>query len=152
MDTEILVREVQDNTQHFSSNVASLERKMKLLNTAQDSVRLREEIIQLSKDTVQLAKITDTSLKKLNQLTSGNGQSERMVYGRLAKAFQTSLQKFQPLQQNVADLEQDMLTRARSGSSSRGPRFLSFQPESLESRKPLVHHDRSDFSQCIHVG
>jgi hypothetical protein len=107
------------NTSSSSIVVASLERKMKLLNTAQDSVRLREEIIQLSKDTVQLAKITDSSLKKLSQQTSGNGQSERMVYGRLAKAFQTSLQKFQPLQQNVADLEQDMLTRARSASSSR---------------------------------
>jgi type I site-specific restriction endonuclease len=141
MDVEILIREVQDNTQHFSSNVASLERKTKLLNTAEDSVKLREEIIQLSKDTVQLAKITDSSLKKLNQQTTGTGQSDRLAYGRLTKAFQLSLQKFQPLQQSVADLEQDLVTRARSASSVRTPDSASFQPEFERAREPLVHHD-----------
>lgn len=140
MDSGTLIQEVQDNTQHFSSNVAILERRMRLLNTGQDSVRLREEIIQLAKDTVQLAKITDSSLKKLNQQSMGMGQSDRLVYTRLAKAFQTSVQKFQLLQKSVADLEQDLITRARSASTSKTPD--SYQPDSTEDQEAdLVHHD-----------
>lgn len=142
MDAGTLVQEVQDNTQHFSSNVAILERRMRLLNTSQDNTRLREEIIQLSKDTVQLAKITDTSLKKLNQQSVGMGQPDRLAYSRLTKAFQTSLQKFQSLQQSVADLEQDMLTRARSASFGRTPDSYTYLPERTENQEAaLVHHD-----------
>lgn len=137
------IQDITDNVQHFCKNVATLEQRCSLLNTRQDNSRLRQEIIDLVNDTAQLAKIADSSIKKLKLRSRTFSPSEKLQFDRLVNTFSNSLVKFQNIQQSTADMEQELLTRARSASlrkHSPDPGGSSL-PESERDDDRLLYHD-----------
>lgn len=139
------LQEVTDNVQHFCNNVLTLERRYRLVNTGQDSTSLRQEIIQMVADTAQLAKIADSSIKKLKQQSRRLSQGDRLQLDRLVNTFSSSGRNFQRLQQSTAELEQEMLTRARTASTSRADTSsIGSYPETEREEAFLLRRDSAD--------
>lgn len=137
------MQDFSDNVQHFCKNVATLDQRCSLLNTPQDNSRLRQEIIDLVGDTAQLAKIADSSIKKLKLRSKTFSPHDKLQFDRLVNTFSNSLVKFKNIQQSTADMEQELLTRARTASlrkHSPDPRGSSL-PESERDDDRLLYHD-----------
>eukprot|EP00731_Ephydatia_muelleri_P037638 Em0526g2a len=90
-------------------------RKSKLLNTNSDTKDNRRQILQLVDDTTALARITETSCRKVDPTDLSDRQ--RMQYGRLMKAFKDSMTRFQSLQQTTAEMEQEAFDRTSAAGS-----------------------------------
>ncbi|XP_064383477.1 syntaxin-7-like isoform X2 [Halichondria panicea] len=140
---DVALKELQENVQHFCNNLTTMERRVRLLNTAQDNSRLRQEIITLTTDTVQLAKIADSAVRKVKQYARSLSPAEKMQFDRLVNTFSSSVSKFQDIQQMTSNLEKELITKARSSSVNRSGSSGNSLPESERENARLVDHDMS---------
>lgn len=135
------LQSISSDMQLFNKNVSILERRLLLLNGPQDNSTLRHEIIDMVGDTVQLAKMARTSIDKVRDKIRTLSPAEKMQFDRLVSTFKSSVSKFQNIQQSTSELEQEMLSRARSASTKQASDFL---PESERGSPSLRSYEVAD--------
>lgn len=136
------LQNISNDIQLFNKNVSTLEKRLALLGTPQDTSSLRHEIIDMVGDTVQLAKMASTSIEKVKAKTRSLSQPEKVQFERLVSSFKASLSKFQKIQSTTTDLEKEMLTKARSASIQK--HTSDYLPESEREGSGLRHYEVAD--------
>lgn len=136
------LQNISNDMQLFNKNVSILERRLTLLDGPQDNSSLRHEIIDIVGDTVQLAKMARTSIDKVKDKIRTLSPAEKMQFDRLVSSFKSSVSKFQHIQQSTSELEQDMLSKARSASVRK--QASDFLPESERESPHLRRYEVAD--------
>lgn len=108
------IEQLASNIEQFSRNVRTLETKIKVLKT-NDTKDNRREILQLVADTTELARITESSCRRVD--VKHMDTREQIQHSRLMKALRDYMTKFQSLQQTAAEIEQEALDRASAAGS-----------------------------------
>lgn len=126
-----LSQTIGTDIQKVSQNVASMQRMVNQLGTAQDSDSLRSQLHKVQHYTNQLAKDTNAHLKELStmyqnlSLDASEQKQYKMLKDRLANDFSDALRNLQTTQRQAAQKEKESVMRARAHSGLKGNPFAN---------------------------
>lgn len=143
-DFQKLATTVATSIQKISQNVASMQRMVNQIGTAQDSPELRKQFHSLQHYTQQLAKDTKCYIKDLSTYTSPSQSEQRqrkMQRERLQDEYTTVLNKFQLIQRSTAQKEKEQINKVKEQNHS-----TAFLANPNQKKEQLIELEYSNYS------
>ncbi|RDD47852.1 Syntaxin-12 [Trichoplax sp. H2] len=111
------VNTITRNVQKINQNMSAIEKMLSKIGTSQDGQRFRDNMEKLERDSSDLIKETNKSLRQLN--ASAAYDSDRMKKAqvdRLSSEFAQSLTNYQKIAKRIAEAQRENVEKIRASS------------------------------------
>uniref|UniRef100_A0A4X2LU61 Syntaxin N-terminal domain-containing protein n=1 Tax=Vombatus ursinus TaxID=29139 RepID=A0A4X2LU61_VOMUR len=136
IDLQELFQETSANVFRINSNVTSLERNLRSLGTAGDTLELRSGLHASQQETDKTICASVSTIKQLSELVRGLSQQERLQLDRLRNQLLDVLQRYGAAQKKIAEKSKTPLPMVATAGAQRSRRQQQQQQQS--SRTPFA--------------
>ncbi|XP_072459015.1 t-SNARE domain-containing protein 1 [Notamacropus eugenii] len=130
-----LFQETSANVFRINSNVTSLERNLRSLGTAGDTLELRNDLQASQQETNKTICASISTIKQLSELVRGSSQQECLQLNRLRNQLLDVLQRYGAIQKKIAEKSKIPLPLVSTAGTQRSRRQ---QQQQQSSRTPFA--------------